>query len=199
MKELGISGGTFNPIHNWHLVVAECARVQFDLGKVLMIPNGTPAHKKHDILDAELRFEMVEAAATTNPFFEASRIEIDRDGPSYLLDTLKQLRAEYGDGVRLNFFIGVDNIAPLPTWYKADEIFGLCRLLIAPRMTVSRETILEMTKTLPAHASFEIIEAPSSGTSSTLIREWIRAGRNPRYLVPDVVYSILAAKGHYKS
>ena len=199
MKELGLSCGTFNPIHDWHLIVAQCAADQFALDKVLLIPNGQPPHKKNDVLDKESRWEMVVAAAATNPgMFEANRIELDRQGPSYTLDTLTSLKAQYGEGVRLNLLIGVDNIEPIPHWYKADEIFKIVRLLIAPRLSVSMEQAREMAKNLPAHCVWDIIDAPGSALSSTMVRDWIRKGRSVQYLVPCEVNRILVEKGHYK-
>jgi len=199
MKELGLSCGTFNPIHDWHLIVAQCASDQFGLDKVLLIPNGQPPHKKNDVLDKEWRWEMVVAAAATNAGkFEANRIELDRQGPSYTLDTLTALKAQYGEGVRLNLLIGVDNIEPIPHWYKADEIFKIVRLLIAPRLAVSMEQAREMAKNLPAHCVWDIIDAPGSALSSTMVRDWIRKGRSVQYLVPCEVNRILVEKGHYK-
>ena len=199
MKELGLSCGTFNPIHDWHLIVAQCAADQFGLDKVLLIPNGQPPHKKNDVLDKESRWEMVVAAAATNADkFEACRMELDRQGPSYTLDTLTALRAQYGEGVRLNLLIGVDNIEPIPHWYKADEIFKIVRLLIAPRLSVSMDQAREMAKNLPAHCVWDIIDAPGSALSSTMVRDWIRKGRSVQYLVPCEVNRILVEKGHYK-
>src|SRR5262249_45196370 len=173
---------------------------QYALDKVLLIPNGQPPHKNVDVLDKESRWEMVAAAAATNPGrFEACRIELDREGPSYTLDTLTALKAQYGDGVRLNLLIGVDNIEPIPRWYKADEIFKLVRLLIAPRLAVSVEQARAMARNLPAHCVWDIIDAPSSSLSSTLIRDWIRRGRSVQYLVPPAVNRILTEKGHYRT
>lgn len=198
MKEIGISGGTFNPIHNWHLVAAQCALEQFGLDKVLLVPNGDPPHKKHDVLDKELRWEMVSAAAATMPGkLEASRIELDRQGPSYTLDTLTALKAQYGCGVRLNLIIGLDNLEPIPRWYKADEIFKLVRLLIAPRLNIPAEEITRLTQHLPAGTDFAFIESPASTVSSTIIRDWLRRGKSVQYLVPPAVHHILLAKGHY--
>ncbi len=199
MKELGLSCGTFNPIHNWHLIAGQTAMDQFGLDKVLFIPNGNPPHKK-DVLDKELRFEMVCAAIAGNPRFQASRIEVDRTGPSYTLDTLTALKQQYGDGVRLNLIIGVDNIGPIPKWYKADEIFRICRLLIAPRLAcLTEEDVCKMAENLPAHTEYKVIsEAPSSTVSSTMVREWIGKGRSVQYLVPHPVNQILLSKGHYR-
>lgn len=198
MKELGLSCGTFNPIHDWHLLTAQCALEQFGLDRVLLIPNGQPPHKKSDVLDKELRWEMVAAAAATHPGFEACRIELDRQGPSYTLDTLKALKAQYGDSVRLNLIIGVDNVEPIPRWYKAEEIFKLVRLLIAPRQHVDAEAARRLASNLPAGTVWDIItDVPHSNISSTMIRQWIRQGRSVRYVVPDAVHRIITEKRLY--
>jgi nicotinate-nucleotide adenylyltransferase len=200
MKEIGISGGTFNPVHTWHLVAAQCAIEQYGLDKVLLIPNGDPPHKKAGVLDKEERWEMVVAAAATMPGkLEASRIELDRQGPSYTLDTLTALKAQYGEGVRLNLIIGLDNLEPIPRWYKADEIFKLVRLLIAPRLNIPQAEIDRLVQNLPAGADYAFIEAPTSNVSSTLVRDWIARGKSVQYLVPPAVHSILTAKGHYRT
>jgi nicotinate-nucleotide adenylyltransferase len=197
MKDIGLSCGTFNPIHLWHLLAAQCARDEFGLDKVLFIPNGQPPHKTN-VLDKELRWEMVVAATAGHPYFEANRIELDRVGPSYTLDTLTALKAQYGQDCRLNLIIGIDNVEPIPRWYKADEIFKLVRLLIAPRLCVDPVQIAEVTKNLPAHADFAFItKSPSSSVSSTLIRDWLQQGRSVEYMVPPAVHQILLSKKHY--
>ena len=119
-------------------MVAQCALEQFKLDKVIFVPTGTPPHKKTDVLDKESRFEMVAAAVRDNPRFEASRIEIDRPGITYSIDTLKELKQSLGDGVRLNFIIGEDNIKSLENYARADEILSLCRLLVSPRPRQAR-------------------------------------------------------------
>lgn len=198
MKEIGISGGTFNPIHNWHLLAAQFAISQFGLDKVLLVPNGDPPHKKSGVLPKEERFEMVVAAALTMPGkLEASRVELDRKGPSYTLDTLQILRARYGPKVRLNLIIGLDNLEPIPNWYKANEIFKLARLLVAPRLCIPAEEVERLTKNLPAGTDYAFIDAPTSSVSSTLIRDMLVRGESVQYLVPPAVHDILRAKRHY--
>lgn len=197
MQELGIMGGTFNPIHTRQLMVAQCAVEQFGLAKVLFVPNGNPPHKKTDLLDKELRFEMVEAAVRDNPRFEASRIEVDRPGVTWTIDTLKQLKAELGDEVRLNFIIGEDNIKTLQGYDRREELFALCRLLVSPRDYVKRGMLKKWRAALPG-ALVEAIDCPADARSSTLIRQWIREKKSVRYLVVPAVHRILKAKGHYR-
>jgi nicotinate-nucleotide adenylyltransferase len=197
MIEIGIFGGTFNPIHTRQLMVAQCALEQFKLDKVIFVPNGTPPHKKTDVLDKESRFEMVAAAVRDNPRFEASRIEIDRPGITYSIDTLKALKQSLGEGVRLNFIIGEDNIKSLENYARADELLSLCRLLVSPRDYVKRGMLKRWRISLPK-ATIEAIDCPADARSSTLIREWIRSGKSVQYLVAPAVHKILKAKKHYQ-
>src|SRR5258706_3332841 len=112
MRESGLMGGAFNPPHFGHLQMAVCALEQHHLEKLIFMPSGTPPHKKDDLLDKELRFELIDAEvqAMNDPRFEASRLEIDRPGISWTIDTLKELRNIYGPDVRFNFIVGDDNI-----------------------------------------------------------------------------------------
>lgn len=189
-------GGAFNPIHTRHLMVAQSALDQFHLERVLFVPSGEPPHKKADLLDKELRFEMVAAAVEDNPQFEASRIEIDRPGITWTIDTLKALKAKYGAGVRINFIIGEDNLPILRDYNRRAELLSLCRLLVSPRETASPAQLQEWKKTLP-EAEIEIIDCPANFVSSTLIRTWIRDGKSVRYLVNKRVHRILVEKRHY--
>ena len=202
MYELGICAGTFNPIHLWHPIVADCARQQFGLDEVLFIPNGNPVHKK-GVLDKETRFEMVQAAIAPSPFFTASRIEIDRVGPSYTVDTLRSLKAQYGKDVRLNLIIGLDNVQggdlPVTQWKEADEVFRLCRLLIGPRNFELPEAKKIAAQLSSSKADFELIECPASTLSSTLVRERIAAGQSIRHLVAPAVFEIITARRLYAS
>jgi nicotinate-nucleotide adenylyltransferase len=134
MKRIGISGGTFNPIHVGHLIIAEMARDMFDLDKVLFIPSGMPPHKNlGSVLSAEQRFDMVKRAVAGNPYFEESRIEIDREGYTYTVDTLKKLRELYGNDTSLYYIIGADVLNDLLTWRNAEEVFKICEFIAALR------------------------------------------------------------------
>ncbi|HEY9774623.1 MAG TPA: nicotinate-nucleotide adenylyltransferase [Planktothrix sp.] len=198
MDQIGIFGGTFNPIHTRELMIGQCALEQFGLTKVIFMPNGSPPHKKTDLLDRESRFEMVVAAVADNLKFEASRLEIDRPGTTWTIDTLKQLREQYGDGAKLNFICGEDVLNSLEIYDRRAEFFKLCdRLLVSPRDSVRPGMLDEMRKRLP-EATIEMIDCPADGRSSTLIRTWIRAGKSVRYLVAPAVHALLVAKKHYQ-
>jgi nicotinate-nucleotide adenylyltransferase len=196
MKLIGIMGGAFNPIHSRHLMVAQSAVDQLGLDEVLFVPTGDPPHKKTDLLDKEARFEMVEAACADNPRFTASRIEIDRPGTSWTLDTLKELTTLYAGSARLHFIIGEDNLPVLKNYAKRAEFLSLCRLVVSPRSTVDPAALASWKQDLP-EADLVVLDCPANEVSSTIIRNWLRAGRSVRYLVHEAVCKLLTSKKHY--
>jgi len=190
-------GGAFNPIHLGHLMLAQRAKDQFQLEKVIIVPSSTPPHKRAGLLDKELRFEMVAAAVADNPGLEASRLEIDRPGVSWTIDTLKELQALYGQDVRLNFIMGEDVVQSLKRYDRCAEFIALCRLLVSPRLSANSELVESWRKTLPG-AELEAIDCPANALSSTIVRAWVKAGASVRYLVAPAVAKIIEEKGHYK-
>jgi nicotinate-nucleotide adenylyltransferase len=197
MNELGIMGGTFNPIRTRELLMAQCALDQYQLNRVTFVPNGCPPHKHDDLLDKEWRFEMVAAAVAGNDQFEASRLEIDREGISWTVDTMKLLKQLHGEGTRLNFIMGEDNVQSLKTYERRSELQSYCRFLIVPRFsTDAQSAILQWKEVLP-DGEVELVDCPPDSSSSTLVRRWIREGRSVRYLVPESVYAILLQRRHY--
>lgn len=196
ITSLGIMGGAFNPIHSRHLMVAQCAVDQLGIDRVLFVPSGQPPHKKAGMLDKEQRFEMVAAAVSDNPSFEASRLEIDREGITWTIDTLKQLAALHGPSVRLNFIIGEDNLAVLKNYDRRQEFLSLCRLVVSPRATTDVALLAHWKQELP-EADLVILDCPANEVSSTLIRRWIAEGKDVRYLVHDAVSIILKEKKYY--
>lgn len=201
MKELGVFCGTFNPIHWGHLLLAECARDQFDLYKVLFITSARPPHRRSDLLDGEKRHAMVDAAVADNPYFEASRLELDRPDLSYTVDTLKELKLLYGDEVHLSLIVGGDNISSLGEWHKSDEIFKLCRLIAAPRLMPPGDRGREMVERLPEApegSDCSVIDFPPVSVSSSEIRQRLRQGKSVLYMVPPAVNAILTAEAHYR-
>ena len=197
MKEIGIMGGAFSPIHFAHLLTAQRGQEQFDLESVLFIPSGEPPHKREDLLDKDFRFEMVEAGVRGNPRFQASRIEIDRPGTTWSIDTLYQLREQYGNGYRLNFIIGDDNLRSVAGYNRREEFLSLCRLLVCPRKAKFNRNRIRYWKGRLGLNDLHVIDCPLIPISSTLIREWVKMGRSIRYLVPDPVAEIIEARGHY--
>lgn len=197
-REFGIMGGAFNPIHNGHLRAAAQAAEQFALDRVLFVPSGNPPHKKSGLLDKEVRFDMVEAAMSVDPRFEASRLEIDRAGVTWTIDTLKQLRAQRFRfrRVRLNFIIGEDNIASIRDYHRRDELLSLCRLLVCPRLVADRRSQEEWRKALPG-ADMEVLDFSANELSSTLVRSLVADGKSIAGLVPEPVDSIIQQRGLY--
>jgi nicotinate-nucleotide adenylyltransferase len=198
-RELGVFCGTFNPIHWGHLIMAEMARDQLNLEYVMMITSPSPPHRHTDLLDSEGRFELVAAACLDNPKLFASRLELDRQGPSYTADTVKKIDEDLKDiGVRINLIIGEDNLPYISQWHDAQEIFRLCRLVIAPRDKQPHHTDYMLASDLPAGVEAVRLNIPHIGVSSTNIRERVRQGRSVLYLVPPRVEAIIAKKGYYK-
>ncbi len=194
MKKYGVYGGTFSPPHNAGIALARKAREQFLLDKVLFIPNGKPPHKQ-DVLDKEIRFELVVAGIAEDPFFEVSRIEIDREGVTWSIDTLSELKRIHGD-VELHFIMGEDNVPAFVKYDRRAEFFKLARLLIAPRSYPNQSSLDEWRKLLP-EAQIDLVDIVASGLSSTEIRKLIRSGADYSSHVPEKVGRIIRERGLY--
>jgi nicotinate-nucleotide adenylyltransferase len=179
-------GGTFDPIHYGHLFIAEEARVRCGLDEVLFFPNNQPAHRegKDAHADPETRFRLTELAIADNAHFRASRIELDRPGPSYAFDTLQQLRRECD--AELFYIVGADSINDVLTWYRGAELFDLCRFIAASRP----EFDLEKAKAQLSPRQLErviFLEVPGLHIASRELRRRVREGAPIRYLTPDAV------------
>ena len=217
MRSLGLFCGTFNPIHNGHLLIAESARDQFELDTVLFVTSASPPHRKTGLLGSEERHEMVQAATADNPYFTASRLELDREGPSYTADTVLHVRKLYGPATSINLIIGGDNVRTVREWNKAEVLIRECRFLVAPRLVYERalahkaasqrdelvvETIAEPSSStrfgIPG-GRVAIIDFPAVSISSSMVRKRLLEKRSVLYMVPKVVSEILLARGHYAS
>ena len=195
----GIFGGTFDPIHIAHLAVAEAARDTFDLRRVLFIPAAQPPHKPgRDITAVEHRLAMVEAAVAANPAFEVSRLEVERAGPSYTVDTLAALR-EASPGERLALILSAESFAELPTWHEPRRILDLADLIVAPRDGYAdADRDLGPSKFPDAPAAIEFLDGPHIRLSASEIRHRAAEGRSVRYLVPDAVAAYIGDHGLYQ-
>ncbi|HHT43400.1 MAG TPA: nicotinate-nucleotide adenylyltransferase [Firmicutes bacterium] len=188
--KVGIMGGTFDPIHYGHLVTAEGARYTFGLDQVLFLPAGRPPHKRNtQVTDSEHRYMMTVLATLTNPYFEVSRLEIDRKGTSYTIDTLRILREQYGPEAELFFITGADAIFDISSWKNSDECLELAHFVAATRPGFSLEDLPESTQQWVAkhQERFHILRVPAMAISSTEVRERVRQGSSIRYLVPEPV------------
>ena len=195
---LGVMGGTFDPIHYGHLVTAEEARVQFRLDQVLFVPAGEPPHKEQrsDVAPAEHRYLMTVIATAANPAFEVSRMEIERPGPSYTIDTVRALRAERGPGLELYFITGADAVWEILTWHEHEEVAKLARFIAATRPGYPLDRFQSPDRG-GITGSVEIMEIPALAISSSDIRERLREARPIRYLTPDAVVAYIAKHDLY--
>lgn len=191
MLRLGVMGGTFDPLHWVHLTMAEEARTRFDLDRVLFIPAGQPPHKPdYSVSSPEDRYAMVLLGTASNPAFEVSRIELEREGPSYSVDTLAELKAIHGPDTGIYFMIGADEALYLPNWYEAERLPDLARFLVAPRPGFD---LGELKAKLPAYLydAIDFLPMTPVDISSTDIRSRAASGRTIKYLVPDIVESYI--------
>lgn len=202
IKRLGIFGGTFDPIHMGHLLVAEMARQECDLDKVLFIPAANPPHKsdKH-VSPPNYRFEMTELAIKSNPYFQISDIELKRQGKSYTIDTLKDLRKIYSEECEFWMIVGGDSFRELDTWRNAKELIKLCNFAVYMRPHVSIDTCKIQAKKIHGQANSRVlfVEAPMIDISSTDIRDRVAQGKSIRYMVPDAVRKYIIEKRLFKS
>ncbi len=186
---LGVMGGTFDPIHNGHLVAASEVASAFSLGEVIFVPTGPP-WQKAEVTAAEDRYLMSVIATAANPRFRVSRVDIDRDGLTYTIDTLRDIKALYPDA-ELFFITGADAIAQILSWRDVDQIWGLAHFVAVTRPGHKLE--------LPAHPSGAIstLEIPALSISSTDIRARVASKKPVWYLVPDGVVQYIGKHGLY--
>ncbi len=180
-------GGTFDPVHTGHLLIAELARDTFDLDPVFFIPAGDPPHKPDDqVTTAEHRFAMVQLAVERHPQFRASRMELDRAGASFTVDTLRDFHAQGYDAEELYLIVGIDSALDLLAWRSPEEIVRLCTIVSVARPGYDSSAL---EGRLPARyrKSIRVVEGPTLALSSTEIRQRVRQGRSIRYLVPESV------------
>ncbi len=193
--KLGVMGGTFDPIHYGHLFVAEEARGAEGLDRVLFVPSGTPPHKRYaGMASAEARYDMVRLATDANPHFDVSRIETDRDGRSYTLDTLREIHALYPES-QIYFITGDDAALDILNWHEPYEIVRMATLLTVGRPGYARDKIFELPQEI--RASIRMIDSPQLDISSTDIRRRVGAGRSIRYMVPEDVRRYIDDNGLY--
>ncbi len=212
MQELGLFCGTFNPIHLGHLLIAESARVDFALEKVLFVVSPEPPHRRLNLLSGEDRYTMVVAACQGNSFFVPSRLELDRPGPSYTVDTVRAVKDIY-PGHRINLIIGGDNLATLNTWHEAEALVELARLLVVPRLKISAanksetrdnkaEKLFEkdqdlIQSDLLKKADVNFVDFPGVAISASSIRKRIQENKSVLYMVPPAVAEIISTEGFY--
>ncbi|WNG91227.1 nicotinate-nucleotide adenylyltransferase [Mycobacterium sp. ITM-2016-00318] len=198
-RRLGVMGGTFDPVHNGHLVAASEVADLFELNEVVFVPTGQPWQKNRDVTPAEDRYLMTVIATASNPRFSVSRVDIDRGGPTYTRDTLRDLRALNPDA-DLYFITGADALASILTWQDWEEMFALARFVgvSRPGYELDGQHIQKALKESPPDV-LNLVEVPALAISSTDCRKRAKEDRPIWYLVPDGVVQYVSKRNLYRS
>jgi nicotinate-nucleotide adenylyltransferase len=187
-------GGTFDPIHHGHLVAASEVADTFALDQVIFVPAGQPWQKSDQVVTAaEDRYLMTVIATASNPRFTVSRVDIDRQGPTYAVDTLRDLGAKFGDKADLFFITGADVLSKILSWKDADRLFGMAQFI-----GVTRPGFQLSDSHLPPDAPVSLVPVPAMAISSTDCRNRVAAGQPIWYLVPDGVVQYITKHHLYR-
>lgn len=194
---IGIMGGTFDPIHFGHLMTAEQAFYQFSLNKVIFIPTGESPHKRRSPVTGKERYKMAVIATADNDHFKVSRIEIDRPGISYTVDTLRELKNSYPN-TEFFFISGADAILEILTWKDADKIAEMAKFIAATRPGYHLDKLGDVVNKLDFRVTVSFLQVPALAISSTDIRIRVLQNKPIRYLLPENVCSYIYKKGFYR-
>jgi nicotinate-nucleotide adenylyltransferase len=200
---VGIMGGTFDPVHHGHLVAAEAVRARLGLERVVFVPAGRPPHKEDRLVsDERHRYLMTVMATVTNPLFTVSRIEIDRPGPSYTVDTVQAFRDALGPSSPLYFITGFDAVREILTWREPELFLQLCQLVAVTRPGYRVDEVEALRTRLRREGDIadplHILEVPALAISSSDIRRRVAAGEPIKYLVPESVETYIEKTGLYR-
>ena len=199
MERIGIFGGTFDPPHLGHLVLAEAAREQLQLDKVLWVVAGqSPLKPQGAATSVEVRLQLAQAAIAGHPAFAVSRVDVDRPGPHYSVDTVALIAAQH-PGAALFFIMGEDSLRDLPRWRRPADLAAHSRLAVFQRPGIDTD-LTELEAAIPGLAGrVVLVEAPQIDIAASDVRDRARAGRSLRYLVPDAVRAIIEQQGLYRA
>ncbi|MEU4741459.1 nicotinate-nucleotide adenylyltransferase [Actinosynnema sp. NPDC023658] len=190
-RRIGVMGGTFDPVHHGHLVAASEVQARFDLDEVVFVPTGQPWQKgEREVSAAEDRYLMTVIATASNPRFSVSRVDIDRPGPTYTVDTLTDLREAHPDA-DLFFITGADALEQILSWRRADDVFSLAHFIGVTRPGY------ELVDTHLPPGAVSLVEVPAMAISSTAVRARTASGLPVWYLVPDGVVQYISKRGLY--
>ncbi|KXZ58311.1 nicotinate-nucleotide adenylyltransferase [Brevibacterium sp. HMSC24B04] len=193
-RRVGVMGGTFDPIHNGHLVAASEVAARFGLDEVIFVPTGRPWQKTgKNVSDAEHRYLMTVIATASNPRFTVSRVDVDRPGNTYTIDTLRDLAEKLGEGTEMFFITGADALAQILSWKEVDELFELAHFV-----GVSRPGHELSSEGLPQDG-VSLLQIPALAISSTDCRDRVLDDLPVWYLVPDGVVQYIAKHNLYRS
>ncbi|MEA5117028.1 MAG: nicotinate-nucleotide adenylyltransferase [Propionicimonas sp.] len=194
---LGVMGGTFDPIHHGHLVAASEVQARFHLDEVVFVPTGVPWQKAgKQVSQPEDRYLMTTIATASNPRFSVSRVDIERDGPTYTVDTLRDIRVQRGDDVELYFITGADALSQILTWKGADQLFDLAHFVgvSRPGIPLGESDIAHLPED-----KVRLREIPALAISSTACRQRVQDRLPIWYLVPDGIVQYIAKRGLYRN
>ena len=199
MTDIGVIGGTFDPVHLGHLRIAEETRARLGLSEVLFVPAGQPWLKEmRSNSPVHHRVEMLRLALVPTPHFKLSTVDIDRPGPTYSVDTIADLREQLGVGARLSFILGWDCLAELPLWKDAARIVEMCHLVAVPRLAAAAPDMAWLEAHLPGiSGKLTLVEMSPIDISSTDIRDRVAHGLSIHNLVPQAVERYIRETGLY--
>jgi len=187
--KIGVLGGTFNPVHIGHLMVAEEARASLNLAEILLVPAGQPLLKlDYPVTPAEHRLQMLRLAIAGRPHFKVSTVEIERPGPSYTVGTIAELRVQYSSEDEIFFILGWDSLAQLPGWREPSRLIKMCYLVAVPRPGFQRPDLKALEDLIPGISErVLLLDKPQIDISASAIRELAAQGLSLRHLVPEPV------------
>ncbi len=196
---IGVLGGTFNPIHMGHLIIAEEVKARLNLAEVLFVLAGQPWLKANNLISpAEHRVQMVRLAIADEPSFKLSTMEIERAGPSYTIDTIDELRGQIEAGDKLFFILGWDNLMQLPQWREPTRLVTMCRLVPVPRVGYPSPDFNSLEAAIPGLSqSIIMLDTPQIEISSSEIRDRVARGLSIHHLVPVPVERYIKEQGLY--
>ncbi|MEA4816794.1 MAG: nicotinate-nucleotide adenylyltransferase [Lachnospiraceae bacterium] len=200
-NSIAVFGGTFDPVHYGHLVAANEVMHAFSTDGVIFIPAGMPSHKDSScVTDNELRLEMTKIATSSNPRFFVSRMEIERGGPSYTIDTVSELKRLLKPNAKIYFVVGADSIFQVFSWKDARRLITMCEFIGVTRPGYNKGELYERIKNINQNCESNIhfCEIPSLDISSSEIRERVKEGKSIKYLVPEGVEEYIYKKGLYR-
>ncbi|MFC1993277.1 nicotinate-nucleotide adenylyltransferase [Chloroflexota bacterium] len=201
MMNIGVLGGTFDPIHKGHLLIAEEVRAGLNLAEVLFVPAGQPQLRKQaPLASAEHRLQMVRLAIADKPGLQISTIEMERAGPSYTVDTIAELKSQLGAGNVLFFILGWNSLSELPQWREPSRLIRMCRLVAVPRPGYPRPDLEALENDIPGLSqSVALMDKPLIEVSGTVIRERVARGLSIDNLVPEPVERYIREHGLYSA